>query len=283
MPTYRTQYQQPYSQSRPRIPIKLILALGIAAFAVVRYFSSSQTNSVTGQKQHISMSVEEEVRLGLQAAPEMAQQFGGIHPDAKACALVDSVGKQLVAGLPPEAEAYRFDFHLLADTKTVNAFALPGGQIFITAALLDRLETRGQLAGVLGHEIGHVLARHSAEQIENAKLNQGLNTAVTVGASDYVDPRSTQQIAGMVGNMIMLKYGRGDELQSDKLGLRFMHAAGYDPRSLIRVMEILREASGGSQQPEFMSSHPDPGNRIDHIKQEISALFPSGVPEGLTP
>ncbi len=212
----------------------------------------------------------------------MAQQFGGLHHDTQARQLVSAVGQQLVATLPPEAPRYPFEFHLLADPKTVNAFALPGGQIFITAALLERLETRGQLAGVLGHEIGHVLGRHSAEQMAKAQLTQGLVGAATVGASDYANPRATQQIAGMVGNMVMLKYGRGDELESDKLGLRFMYAAGYDPRSLIQVMEILREASGGSKQPEFMSSHPDPGNRIEHIQQEIQALFPGGVPEGLT-
>lgn len=196
---------------------------------------------------------------------------------------MDAVGKQIVQSLPDDAPQYQFDFHLLADMKTVNAFALPGGQVFITAALLERLETRGQLAGVLGHEVGHVLGRHSAEQMSKAQLTQGMVGAATVAASDYADPRATQQIASMVGNMIMLKYGRGDELESDKLGLQFMYSAGYDPRSLIRVMEILREASGGSHQPEFMSSHPDPGNRIERIQQELAAMFPGGVPEGLTP
>lgn len=282
MPLYQTQYRQPSVQSRPRIPVKLLLAMGMALFCVVSFYLHKQVNPVTGRAQHIAVSMEQEVAMGLQAAPEMAQQFGGLHPDAKARELVSAVGKQLVANLPPEAPEYPFDFHLLADPKTVNAFALPGGQIFITSALLERLETRGQLAGVLGHEIGHVLGRHSAEQMAKGQLMQGVVGAATVGASDYVDPRSTQQIAGMVGNMIMLKYGRGDELESDKLGLQFMHAAGYDPRSLIRVMEILREASGGSRQPEFMSSHPDPGNRIEHIQQEIQRLFPGGVEEGLT-
>ncbi|MFO0857907.1 MAG: M48 family metalloprotease [Phycisphaerales bacterium] len=282
MPLYQNQYRQPSGQSRSGIPVKLVLALGMALFFLVSYYLHKQVNPVTGRAQHIAVSMEQEVAMGLQAAPEMAQQFGGLHPDSKARELVKAVGEQLVANLPPEAPEYPFDFHLLADPKTVNAFALPGGQIFITSALLERLETRGQLAGVLGHEIGHVLGRHSAEQMAKAQLTQGLVGAATVGASDYANPRSTQQIAGMVGNMVMLKYGRGDELESDKLGLQFMHAAGYDPRSLIRVMEILREASGGSRQPEFMSSHPDPGNRIEHIQQEIQRLFPGGVPEGLT-
>ncbi len=282
MPLYQTQYRQPSVQSRPRIPVKLLLAIGIAAFMFIRYCSSKVTNPITGRNQAVGMSVEQEVKMGIQAAPEMAEQFGGLHPDTKARSLVSAVGKQLVEMLPPEADQYRFEFHLLADPKTVNAFALPGGQIFITAALLERLESRGQLAGVLGHEIGHVVGRHGSERMADSEFARGMMTAAGMGMSDYIDPRATQQMTSMVSNMVLLKYGRGDELESDKLGLQFMHAAGYDPRSLIRVMEILREASGGSRQPEFMSSHPDPGNRIEHIQQEIQRLFPGGVPEGLT-
>jgi predicted Zn-dependent protease len=271
------------SPARPRIPVKFFLGLAVAAIALISYCSKSQVNPVTGKTQHIGLSTQQEIAMGLQAAPEMARQFGGLHPDQKAQDIVDAVGQELVAVLPPEAGQYQYEFHLLADPKTVNAFALPGGQIFITAALFQRLETRGQLAGVLGHEIGHVVGRHSAERIASSELTQGLIGAATVGASDYVDPRATQQITGIVGNMILMKYGRGDELESDRLGLRFMADAGYDPRALIAVMEILREASGGGEggRPEFMSTHPDPGNRIEQIQQELARMFPAGVPAGM--
>jgi predicted Zn-dependent protease len=269
------------SPARPRIPVKLFMGIAIAAIAIIGYCSKSQVNPVTGRTQHIGMPVEQEIAMGLQAAPEMARQFGGLHPDQRAQDIVDAVGQELVAVLPAEAGDYQYEFHLLADPKTVNAFALPGGQIFITAALYSRLETRGQLAGVLGHEIGHVVGRHSADRIATAEFTQSLIGAATVGASDYVDPRATQQVTGMVGNMMLMKYGRGDELEADRLGLRFMADAGYDPRALIIVMEVLREASGGSDRPEFMSTHPDPGNRIEQIQQELARMFPSGVPEGL--
>jgi len=178
-----------------------------------------------------------------------------------------------------------FECHLLADNQTINAFALPGGQVFITSALFDELETEGQLAGVLAHEIGHVVARHSAQQIAKAQLTEGLTGAVVVASYDPQNPnsRSAAYIAQIVGQLVNMKYGRDDELQSDRLGVRFMSEAGYDPRSLIRVMEILAASSKGNQPPEFFSTHPNPDNRIARIQQAIQEVFPQGVPDGLIP
>lgn len=266
-----------------RVPPRLIIGAVIALFAVIGYFANSSKNAITGRTQHISISPEQEVALGLQSAPQMAQEFGGLSRDARATQLVKEVGKKLISKLPAEATPYPFEYHLLADPKTVNAFALPGGQIFITEALFSRLETEGQLAGVLGHETGHVLARHSAAQMAKSQLTQGLVQAVGVASSDAAGgAQSAAQIAQMVGGFINLKYGRDDEIEADRLGLRFMRASGYDPRAMIRVMEILKKASGGSGQPEFMSTHPDPGNRIEHIQAELLELFPGDSFEGLT-
>jgi beta-barrel assembly-enhancing protease len=109
-------------------------------------------------------------------------------------------------------------------------------------------------------------------------LTQGLISAVVVGSGDY----TSAQIAQMAGNMINMKYGREDELESDALGVRIAFEAGYDPRAMARVMEVLAKASGGSRQPEFASTHPAPENRQARIKEEIAKRFPSGVPDGLT-
>lgn len=269
--------------SRPRIPPRLIIGVIIAAVAVIGYFGRSTLNPLTGKTQRIALTQEQEIALGLQAAPEMARQLGGLSTVEADRRLVKSVGDRIVAALPEAALDYPYDFHVLADQRTVNAFALPGGQIFITAALLSRLESEGQLAGVLAHEVGHVVGRHSAAQMAKSELLQGLIGATTVAASDsYDSARAAQAIASTVGNLIQLKYGRTDELESDRLGLAFMAAAGYDPRSMIRVMEILRAASGGGGQPEFASTHPDPGNRIESINEVLREMFPSGVPDGLT-
>jgi predicted Zn-dependent protease len=264
---------------------RLIIAVVLAVIAIASYFlgTSNEFNPITQENQRISLTVEEEIALGLQSAPQMAEEFGGLDPDENASALVESVGNRLVEASEAGETDYEFDFHLLADDQTVNAFALPGGQIFITRALFDLLETEGELAGVLGHEIGHVVGRHSSEQIAKSQLIQGLAGAASVGLYDPENPQSAtaSQMAMVVGQMVNMKYGRDDELQSDTLGVRFLADAGYDPRALIQVMEVLASASGGSRQPEFMSTHPDPGNRVEQIEQAIEKEFPDGVPEGL--
>lgn len=269
-----------------RISGRMVMAGIIVLIALAGYFGMPKsTNPVTGTSQRLALTVEQEIALGLQAAPEMAQQFGGLLNDPQVQDRVDRTGHLIVAAIPAGADQYPFDFHVLADGQTVNAFALPGGQVFITAGLYGRLETEGQLAGVLGHEIGHVVGRHSAAQMAKSQLFQGLAGAVAVGAYDPDHP-STQYAgvaAAMVSRMVTLSYGRQDELEADGLGVRFMSDAGYDPGSMIRVMQILEEAGGGSRQPEFMSSHPDPGNRMETIKEAIAKKYPSGVPSGLKP
>jgi predicted Zn-dependent protease len=156
---------------------------------------------------------------------------------------------------------------------------LPGGQVFITAALLSELKTEGQLAGVLGHEIGHVVARHSAQRMAKQQLTQGITGAVVVAAGGGGEA----QLAQMVGQMVNMKYGREDELQSDTLGVRFMSEAGYDPRAMVGVQEILAQQSGGEAPPEILSTHPSAPNRIQTIEAAIAAVYPGGVPAGMQP
>ena len=256
---------------------RLVIAVIIALVAIVTYFSSTSENPLTGEKQRVAMTPEQEIALGYKTAPQMAQQMGGLSQNEQARSLVKQLGEKLVAESFAAKSPYKFSFHVLADPKTVNAFALPGGPIFITEGLLRQLKTEAELAGVLGHEIGHVIARHSSERLAKQQLTQGLLGALVVGSGDY----STAQIGQVVGSMINMSYGREDELESDALGIRIMAEAGYDPRAMIRVMEVLATASGGSKQPEFVSTHPAPENRTARIKEEIEKRFPQGVPKGL--
>ena len=229
---------------------------------------------MTGEAQYIGITVEQEIALGLQAAPQMAEEFGGLDPDESAQAIVDQIGNSVVQSSPANQTPYEYDFHLLEDSQTINAFALPGGQIFITRALFDRLETEGQLAGVLGHEIGHVVARHSAEHIAKAQLTEGLTGAAVLATYDPDNPSSanTAQIAALIGQLINLKFGRDDELEADALGVCFMNDTGYDPNEMVNVMQILEAASQGNEPPEFFSTHPSPENRIERIQQAIQNL-----------
>ncbi|MCC2544930.1 M48 family metallopeptidase [Hymenobacter sp. BT175] len=229
------------------------------------------------------MTAEQEIALGLQAAPQMAQQYGGLHPDQQARAAVERIGQQIVRSTKAGQTPYKFAFHLLADENTINAFALPGGQIFITAGLLKNMKTEGQVAGVLAHEIGHVVGRHSAEQVAKSKLTQGLTGAAAIGIYDPDRPSTMAGAAGaaMVGKLLTLRFGREDELEADRLAVDFVPAAGYDPRSMLQVMQVLHSKNEGGGPPEFMSTHPNPGNRIGEIQREIDAKYPGGVPSGL--
>lgn len=264
---------------------RIVIGLVIAGIAVFSFLSSTVYNPVTDENQHVSITPQQEIVLGLQAVPEMVQQYGGEDADPTRAAQVQKVGAQLLAQSEANGTEWQFQFHLLNDKETVNAFALPGGQVFITDALYDLLTTEGQLAGVLGHEMGHVLARHGAQQIAKSALTDGLIGAVAVGASNPNDPNgaSAAQIAQVVGQLVNLKYSREDESQADTLGVRLMSEAKYDPHAMIQVQEILEKLSQEGQPPEFLSDHPDPANRIESIQQEIDKEFPNGVPEGLTP
>lgn len=274
---------QDISRGRPSgIPPRVIIGLLVAVFSIISYFASTTYNPVTEQKQHISISREQEIALGLQAKPEMEAQYGGESRDQAKQALVKEVGAEVVNKSDAGKTPYRYEFHLLADPQTINAFALPGGQVFITQGLFKYLKTRGQLAGVLGHEIGHVAARHSAQHIAKERLTQGLTGATVIATYDPNDPKSraSAELAMMVGQLVNLKFNRNDELEADKLGVRFVSEAGYDPRNMIQVMEILRDQTH-SRTPEFFSTHPNPENRIEKINALIKEQFPNGVPAGL--
>ena len=248
--------------------IRIIVALLIGLFGVVSYYWTTSENPITGEKQHVKLTPAEEVALGRQLAPQMAAQFGGVSA-SQARDRVKQIGDSIVARSSAGQTPYQFRFYLLADRRTVNAFALPGGQVFITEALFAQLRSVDELAAVLGHEIGHVLARHSAEHLAKDTLTQTLIGAVIVGSGGGYD---TAQLAQMVGSLVSMKHGRADELEADTLGLRLAQEAGYDPRAMIAVMQTLEKVSGGSSQPEFASTHPSPANRIEHIKEELARM-----------
>jgi len=270
--------------SRPRSSMmpRLIIAGVIALFSVISYYGLQSTNPVTNEVQRVAMSVDQEIAMGLQAAPEMAAQHGGLASNQESQRMVDEIGRKLLKPVEDRTQ-YPFEFHVLADEKTVNAFALPGGQVFITAALLGKLQTEGQVAGVLGHEIGHVIERHSAEHLAKAQLTQGLTGAAVIATYDPSNPssRNSAAVAAAIGQLVNMRYGREDELESDRWGVRLTAEAGYDPRSMIGVMEVLAEASKGRAPPEFFSSHPNPDRRIERIREAIEEMYPNGLPNGL--
>lgn len=257
---------------------RLVVAIIMLVFGYFTYIKSSKKvkNDITGEVQRIGMSVKDEIALGLHASPRMERQHGGIVPDNNQLAqLVKKVGYDLVKeNNLSQLCKYQFEFNLLKDDRVVNAFALPGGKTYITYALLKRFDKnhiKDQLAGVMGHEIGHVIARHSAEQATKSKLNNAIAGAVGTLTSDGYS-RGGGQLAALTNKVLNTKYGRSDELESDKLGIVFMYKAGYDPSQMIRVMEILHSSSGGSGPPEFLSTHPSSKSRINKIKYLLNNI-----------
>ncbi len=241
--------------------IRIFIGLAIVAFAMVQRCSNKEKNPYTGRVQNINMTADQEIAIGLQSTPQIAQQYGGLYPDERMQSFVDAVGAKLVKNSIARETPYKYEFHLLADDKTINAFALPGGQIFITYALFSELN-EAQLAGVLGHEIGHVIGRHSAERIAESNFWKTVSMGAQVGAD-------AGNIVGSIGQNTLLTNGRSDELESDDLGILLMIRSHYQPNEMIRVMEILKAAAGPNRVPEFQSTHPDPDNRIEKIKEAI--------------
>ncbi len=264
---------------------RFISALLIVVLGLFMYFCQEQENPVTGEQQHVSISPSEEIKLGLQSAPAMSQKMGGeLSASDPRAQEVKKMGAFLVTHTVASHSPWKFQFHLLADTKMINAFALPGGQVFITLGLLNALQTEAQLAGVLSHEMGHVIERHSAQQIAKGQLGALLVSAVTVASTDPQNREGAYApavIASVVNQMAQLRYSRKDESQADEWGLKLMTESGYDPRAMIEVMKILKSSGGKESSPEIFQTHPNPDLRIKQIEAYLEQHPPAqGLREG---
>lgn len=237
------------------------------------------TNPATGKKIVTLYSWDQEKQMGASAAAGLADQFGGEIDDVIPSQYVREVGMKLVAGIEEGIPDLDWEFTLL-NTDVINAFALPGGKVFFTRGLAEKLSSEAEMAGVLGHEIGHVTARHGNQRISkqvgfNALL---IGTAVAVGVADSdSNTRKYGQVAvpalAIGGNLVLLKYGRDDESEADMLGMRYMTRAGYNPYGQLKVMEVLRDQANGARQPEWLSTHPHPESRIEAIRKYLDTTY----------
>jgi predicted Zn-dependent protease len=231
------------------------------------------TNPATGKKSFILISPEQEISLGAEAQPQFIKDYGGEVPSPPVLEYVRNIGKQLAA--VSERPDQPWEFHVL-DSNVINAFALPGGKVFITRGLLSKLEDEAQLAGVLGHECGHVCARHTAQRMSQALVVQGVATGFGVvgeiSNKDYLRVLGVGAQAG--GTVYLLKFSRDEESEADALGVRYMTKLGYNPVAQIRVMEILKREAGSGSTPEFLATHPYPDTRIARLNKLIKKQYP---------
>ncbi len=239
----------------------LVVAVGLAG-----PMAGCSRNEATGQMQLNLLSEEAEIKIGLESKDEFIKQSGGQLPDEKINRYVSLIGEKLA--IECERPSLPWEFTVL-DSSVINAFALPGGKVFISRGLLEKMDNEAQLAGVLGHEIGHVTAKHANNRMTNALIAAGV--VVAVGAA--TDNDWAPAIAGGVAGIGQLKFSRDEEIQSDTLGMRYMTRAGYDPAGQLQVMQILQDASEGPRPPEFLSTHPLPQTRIDRIEQELATTY----------
>jgi predicted Zn-dependent protease len=279
------EYGRPVRRQMSGLTVRLIIAGIIVLMSLVSYWSQGEVNPTTGEVQRVGgLTVDDEVAIGLQAAPHLVAQHMGESSDLRGRHVVESISARLLNSLYQRIQnrggsiPYQFQVHLLADEQTINAFALPGGQVFITQALFNALQNEAQLAGVLGHEIGHVIERHGAQQMAKGQLLQGIAGAAGVAGGSY----DAARLANMVAQLTQMKYGRQDELEADRWGIELMAYAGFQPEEMLTVMDILEHAGGGGGAPEFMSTHPKPANRREYIREIIGEKFPDGVPADLT-
>jgi predicted Zn-dependent protease len=247
--------------------IRSATARVIATSALLVLTAACATNPATGRRELSLIPQGQEIAMGQEGAKAAASQMG-IYPDSNVQRYVSSLGMPLAKGSERPDLPWSFT---VVDDPIVNAFALPGGPIFVSRGILAHMNSEAQLVSVLGHEIGHVTAKHSVSQMSKQQIFQiGLIGAMVVRPELQQYGNAASQGLGV----LFLKFGRDDETQSDDLGFRYMTAANYAPSEMAEMFKILQRVSGGEGSrgtPEWLSTHPDPGNRIEKTAERIKA------------
>jgi predicted Zn-dependent protease len=218
-------------------------------------FDSCARNPVTGKRQVVLMSEAQEIAMGVDADPQIVQQFG-LYEDANLQSFINQKGQEMAAISHRNNIKYQFR---IVDSDVINAFAVPGGFVYFTRGIMAHFNNEAEFAGVLGHEIGHITARHSVAQQRNAILGQlGLIAGIVIapGLAQFAEPASQ----GL--GLLLLKFGRDAERESDELGVEYSTKIGYDAKEMAGFFNTLeRKSEGREELPSFLSTHPNPGDR----------------------
>ncbi len=252
---------------RRQIISAIVLCLGLTG-------PGCSTNPATGKKQLDWPSPRREIALGNQAAPRFTKEYGGEVPSKPILQYVRGIGHRLAE--VSERPNLPWQFHVV-DSGVINAFALPGGKVFISRGLLAKLDNEAQLAGVLGHEVGHVTAKHINDRMAHALGIQLL--AIGLGIAGEATDEDVLRILGVGtsvgGTVYLLSFSRDQESEADKLGLRYMTRLGYNPVAQVQVMNVLKQEAAGGRPPEFLSTHPYPETRIERLQRLVQNKYPN--------
>ncbi|MCD9046581.1 M48 family metallopeptidase [Luteimonas sp. MHLX1A] len=285
--------QDPFSrQSDPRRRnrrgggLRLWILLLFAGYGVFYYFSNQVEDPVTGQKVLIdrNLSADDEKALGLEAYQQILQQERPVDPSLPIAREVQSIADRLIAkvdvveaalaaehGMQPTRFSQSFDWEVnVIESEQANAFCLPGGKMAVYTGLVPVAQNEDAMAVVMGHEIAHALLRHGAQRMAQQRLSQ---VGQMAGAMSGMDPQQQQMVMAAMGYGYLLPYARKHETEADEVGLMLAAAACFDPREAVPLWERMGEASGRQAQPEFSSTHPNPGTRI----QNLQAMMPRAL------
>ncbi len=212
-------------------------------------------------------SPQEDLALGRKYSPYVEKELGGRIPDESVQSYINRVGQRIARFCHRPDMAYHF---AAVDTDMANAIAMPGGYVFITRGLLEELESEAQLAAILGHEVGHIVARDSM-----AAMSRQIGMTALVAAAHVGDvPSDVGRAAMFITSVLTLQYSREDEVDADLVGLSYMIQAGYDPNGMVETMQILQDLQ--TVRPiEFFSTHPNPENRLAYLKERIARRYAS--------
>jgi predicted Zn-dependent protease len=227
-------------------------------------------NPLTGDEEFMLLSEKQDLAIGSKYAPEIEQQLGGKIENDQLQKYIESVGEKITR----VSHRQDIEYHFTAvEHESINALALPGGYIFITRGLLEKLTTEAQLASVLGHEVAHVVSRDTANMISK-EIGMTILLAATIVTGQA--PGEVINAAVVTQQILGLSYSRNDERQADFGGMRYMFRAGYNPKGMVETMEIFQKQPG-EKPPEFFSTHPSPKNRLNYLNRTIKNKY-SNIP-----
>jgi predicted Zn-dependent protease len=250
-------------------------AVSLLLVAGLFFGCTSDIIPATGERRYLGYTWQQETELGKQASQQVAALFG-VYRDPKLERYVNDVGNRVLAtshlrrpGAEEQFQKTPVTFTVL-DSPIINAMALPGGYIYVTRGMLSHLNNEDQLAAVLAHEIGHVTARHAARQAWQQQLGQGLLLGGAIlGQGLGLPAQELLNVGGMAAQLLFLRYSREDELESDQLSVEYTSLAGYDPAEVMAFFQTLNriQEKEGQGMPNFLSTHPNPGDRVQRIRQ----------------
>jgi predicted Zn-dependent protease len=249
--------------------------ISLLVIAVLLLAAGCRVNPSTGRSQLLLMSSEAAIALGTESKPQLIAEYGGEVASAELRSYVALVGRSMAELTEADYPQLPWEFTVL-DSDVINAFALPGGKVFASRGLLDRLDNEAQLAGVIGHEVGHVTAEHVNERISQSMIVAGITIGATAAAGQSEDDWvrvGVPLIVGAAGTGYLLSFNRDQEKEADVQGVKYMAAAGYDPQGMIEVLHVLAETSTGPRPPEFLSTHPYPETRVKTVSTLLEGPY----------